>query len=430
MPEIQPFCGLRYNAAKFGPDISDQVAPPYDVLTATDKAELLSRSKYNIVAVDLPHVPPESAGPDDLYAAAAERLQDWLTRGVLAPEPAAAIYVYHQRYEHGGRQYTRKKFFARMRLEPFGMGTVFPHERTFGGPKEDRLKLMKATRCQLSAVFGLYGDPDNAVSALLDMGDRPAEVTASLGGVENLLWVVQDTAIIKAVQTQMTERAVYIADGHHRYGTALNYRDQLAAAAGELPADHPARFVLVGFCAMEDPGALILPTHRVLCDFGQASPAEVLDALREGVNLRPLSADVAKPDSLLATDSPDDLAVYVAVDGRIEAGTFTRRSVLDQLAPAQSAAWQQLDLAYIHRYLIDELITGKVMNGVAPRIHYVKLAADALQIARETDGIALLTKPCTMEQLRAVSHANDLMPQKSTFFYPKLATGLMINPLG
>lgn len=429
MPEIAPFPALRYDTNRFGRDQSVLVAPPYDVLSADDKADLLRHSDRNVVAVDLPHVPPESAGPDAVYLDAAKTLQVWKADGTLITEDKPAIYVYHQVYEHAGRTYTRKKFFARMRLEPFGTGTVFPHERTFGGPKEDRFKLMQATRCQLSAVFGLYSDPDNAVSRLLEPGTLEPEVTATMGGVENRMWVLRDAETIERLGREMAARSVYIADGHHRYGTALNYRDQLIAASGDLPMDHPARFVLVGLCAMEDPGALILPTHRVLSGFGGASPSAVVDAMREGVKLQPIDADPDRPESILPADSPFDMAVYIAAEGRVEAGTFTDRGILDRLAADRSAAWRQLDLAYIHRYLIDELVTRNVPGGADVRTNYVKLATDTIRIARETGGIALLTKACSMEQLRAVSHANDLMPQKSTFFYPKLATGLVINPL-
>lgn len=429
MPQIVPFRALRYNTDRFGRDTSKLIAPPYDVLTAADKADLLAQSDRNIVAVDLPHVPPESAGPDAVYAEAAVRLRQWIADGTMISDAKPAIYVYYQQYEYASRRYTRKKFFSRIRLEPFGTGTVFPHERTFGGPKEDRFKLMQATRCQMSAVFGLYSDPTNAVSNLLDPGSRQPDVTATLAGVENRLWLVTDAAIIDAAARLMANRSVYIADGHHRYGTALNYLKAMTDGCCELPPDHPARYVLIGLCAMEDPGALILPTHRVLSGFGSVSPAKVVDALRAGVNLKPVAADLDKPEGILPADSPYDLAVFIAAENRAEIGTFTDRSILDTLAADQTPPWRQLDLGYIHRYLIDELTTKTALGGEAPKIQYVKLAGETIRLARETNGIALLTKPCTMEQLRAVSHANDLMPQKSTFFYPKLATGLVVNPL-
>jgi uncharacterized protein (DUF1015 family) len=429
VPEIAPFRALRYDTREFTTDVSKVIAPPYDVLEAEDKAELLTKSDRNIVAVDLPHVPPKSAGPDSVYAQAAELFNRWKSDGVLALDPKPALYVYHQVYEHAGRFYTRKKFFARMRIEAFGAGTVFPHEQTFGGPKEDRFKLMRATRCQMSPIFGLYNDPENAISKLLEPGSRAPDMTAGLAGVTNRLWVLEDPAAIEKVCKAFSGRAVYIADGHHRYGTALNYRDTLIKEQGDLPMDHPARFVLVGLCAMEDRGCIILPTHRVVSGFGYLTIKDVLDILGQGMELTPLTADPADIEALLQPDSPYDVIVYAPAGGHMYMGTFTRRDLLAQLAPERSEAWRKLDLAYLHRYLIEELITARAMGGKEPTTHYFKVTKGALDEARQTGGIAFICKACTMEELRAVSHAGDLMPQKSTFFYPKLATGLVINPL-
>ena len=429
MPEIAAFCGLRYNADRFGQDWSNLVAPPYDVLDADDKAELLRRDDRNIVAVDLPHVPPKSAGPDEVYDQAADLLRQWRDEAGMNLDGQPAIYVYHQQYEHAGQAFTRRMFLSRMRLEPFGSGKVFPHEQTFGGPKEDRLKLMHATRCQLSPVFSLYSDPDNAVSGLLDPGDQPPDVTAELQGVVNRLWVVQDIERIGALCKQLADRAVYIADGHHRYGTALRYLDELTAA-GELPMDHPARFILVGLCAMEDPGCLILPTHRVISGLGDTSPSQILNALQPGLKTVAANPDLTDPAHVLPADSADDLAVYLAAGDRFYTGRFTQREILQTLAADQSQAWRELDLAYLHRYLIDELITKEALGGRAPAVQCVKALDQTIAIARETNGIAFICKPCTMADLRAVSEAGDLMPQKSTYFYPKLVTGLVVNPLG
>jgi uncharacterized protein (DUF1015 family) len=426
VPEISAFQALHYNSHRFTRDISALVAPPYDVLSAEDKAGLLRQNEHNIVAVDLPHVPPKTAGPDEVYARAAKLLQQWIADQALIADPQPAIYVYHQRYQHGGQTFTRKKFFARLRLEAFGTGSVFPHEQTFGGPKEDRLKLMQATRCQLSAVFGLYSDPSNSVSGLLAVEQQEPDLTAKMEDVHNYLWTVHDKAIIDAVASSLAHRAVYIADGHHRYGTALTYRDWLTAQTGPLTFEHPAQFVLVGFCAMEDPGCVILPTHRVLVGVGDQGSA-IRDSWSEGLRLTP-AADT-DPSKLITLNSPHDLAIYVAREDRYYTATFTNRQVLDSLAPERTAPWRKLDLAYLHQYLIDELVTRKVLSGAAPTIHYIKDAAEAIADARATNGIALLCKPCTMAELRAVSEAGDLMPQKSTYFYPKLATGFVINPL-
>ncbi|MEP0844271.1 MAG: DUF1015 domain-containing protein [Phycisphaerae bacterium] len=428
MPEIRPFRALRYNPERFGPDLSALIAPPYDVLDAKDKAALLAQDEHNIVAVDLPFLPPKSAGPDEVYAQAARRLNQWLHDGIVTREARPAVYVYHQHYEHAGRAYTRKMFFARMRLEEFGAGTVFPHERTFGGPKEDRLKLMQATRCQLSAVFGLYSDSGRAVSGLLDVGDHEPVATARMQGVTHRLWRVSNVESIEKLRAALAGKPVYIADGHHRYGTALTYR-KLLSDQGPLPPDHPADFVLVGFCAMEDPGCVILPTHRVVSGWRGMDATRVLDALRAGVDLRMADAQDAGPETWLPAGSSDDVAVYVAGLRQRYRGRFTRREVLDGLAAERKPAYRRLDLAYLHDYLLDELIARGLLGGTAPAVSYTHSADEAVRLAEDRGGIAFITRPCTMQQLREVSEAGELMPQKSTFFYPKLATGLVMNPL-
>jgi uncharacterized protein (DUF1015 family) len=185
MLDVRPFAAIRYDARRLGGDLSKLVAPPYDVLDESDRAELLSREEHNIVAIDLPHVPPKSAGPPEVYERSAKLLERWLSERVLVREAKPALYIYHQTFEHEGRKYTRKKFIARLRLASFSEGVILPHERTFGGPKEDRLALMKATRCNLSPIFGLYSDPQNEVAASFS-GEiaRPPDFCAQLDDVE------------------------------------------------------------------------------------------------------------------------------------------------------------------------------------------------------------------------------------------------------
>jgi len=425
VPQIFPFQGLRYNPEQFSKDCSNLIAPPYDVLGPHDKLKLRAGHDQNIVTVDLPHVPPDSAGPDSAYEQAGQTLNQWRREGTLILENQPAVYVYYQDYSFGGQAYTRKMFVARMHLEPCGTGSVFAHEQTFGGPKEDRLKLMQATGCQLSPVFALYSDPDQAVSRLLDVADREPDLSAQMEGVENRMWVVKDDSLIDALCSKMASHPVYLADGHHRYSTALTYRDAL----GSLPVDHPAQCVVVGFCAMEDPGALIRPTHRVLSQFGDVTPGRIVEMLETGLKMTSTAPTRSDPEKLLTEVAKDDLAIYSAPYDRLCTAQFTNRAVIDHLAPEKSAAWRALDVAYVHRYLIEELVSKKVMGGAQPRIDYFKTAKAAIQAARERHGIALLCRPCTMAQLRAVSQAGDLMPQKTTYFYPKLATGLVLNPL-
>jgi len=424
MLEVRAFRALRFDFNRFDGDLSSLIAPPYDVLDENDKRSLLSRSDRNIVAIDLPHLPPQSAGPPERYEAAGRTLRNWRADGTLIRDPDPALYVCHQSFAYAGRSFTRRMFIACLRLEAFDRGIILPHERTFGGPKEDRLALMKATRCQLSPIFGLYSDSADRVGAVLGevIGRRP-DANATLDGVENRLWSVTDSRVIDAVTGAMREKKVYIADGHHRYGTALMYRDWLRnqdRSNRPLPDEHPAHFVMFVLASMDDPGCLILPYYRTIAGIDLDT---LLQAWSEGVEM---IAWGPQPGT-------GDLTLHDGVSGREVVVRFTRRDVLRELEPKQVAPWYGLDYAYLHRYLIDELLTAAPSRvdtaSAAPKIHYLKSPEEAKRVAREQRGVALLVKATPMAHLKAVSEAGGLMPQKSTYFHPKLATGMTMYSL-
>lgn len=416
MLEVAPFAAIRYSPAQFGGDLSDVVAPPYDVLDRAAKDKLLTRNPQNIVAVDLPHIPPKSRGPNHCYDESKRLLDAWLTDGVLVRERQPALYVYHQRFEHAGRGFTRRMFIVRVRLRPFEDGVILPHERTFGGPKEDRLALMEATRCNLSPVFALYADPaDHVGAALASARSGPPDALATMDGVENELWVVTEPETIERVQSIMADNHLYIADGHHRYTTAMTYRERVASEQTDpLPSDHPANFTMMVLACMDDPGCLILPYHRAIAG---VEFSELMSCWAEGT----------KP----ATDDDADLIVHDGRSGQATPLHYSVRHKLKELEPEQCDPWYDLDAAYLHRYLIDELLVAK--GGMEPDIRYATSEANAIAIARDETGVgpgvALLTRATPMQHLRRVSEAGGLMPQKSTYFHPKLATGLTINPL-
>jgi uncharacterized protein (DUF1015 family) len=411
MPEIAPFSAIRFNEESTGRDLSALLAPPYDVLDQAAKDQLLAQNEHNIVSVDLPHVPPTDQGPDEVYARAAKRLEDGLAGGVFRREGQPALYVYHQEFEHKERAYTRKMFIARCRLTPFPDGIVLPHELTFDGPKADRLALMKATHCNLSAILSLYPDPQNQIGKAVAsiIGARPT-VHGRVGDVENRMWSVTDEDVIEEMVATMADKRVYIADGHHRYETALLYRACAEKENGRsLPNDHPANFVMMVFASMDDPGCLILPYCRALPGI---SLDEVVDAWKTATEA--CAADAA--DIVLQDGAGKQIPLR-----------YSDRAKLRKLEPDQCDPWYDLDAAYLHRYLLDDLLTGKV--GHAPDIRYVKSAERAIETAKSDSGVALLVNATPMAHLRAVSEAGGLMPQKSTFFHPKIATGLTINPL-
>lgn len=429
MSAIRPLRAIRYATRPGKADLSAKLAPPYDVLDEAGKQRLLNGDPDNFVGVDLPVVPAKAAGPAAVYAAAAARLQGWLDSRVMLREQAPALYVYHQTYTHAGVRYVRKKFFARLRAEPFGTGSVFPHERTFGGPKEDRLALTKATEANLSPIFGLYEDGANEVSRMLEAA-LPGEpvATGTLEGVAGALWAVTDKAVIERCTKLLAPRPIYIADGHHRYGTALLYRDWLVQEQGPLPDEHPANYVLCVFCAMEDPGLLILPTHRVLSQNVAAVFAR--PEVASQVQCTPL--DVAGGDAAvqaLSRFGPQAVALFDGTRGRYLAVQPKAVALLDSLEPSHSLAWRRLALAFLHAYLIDRVVRPQLCGGEEPKIQYIKDAGEAVSTAQAARGSAFLMQATTMKELRDVCSAGDLMPQKSTFFYPKLASGLVVNPL-
>lgn len=411
MLEVAPFQGIRFTPTA-GNDISTRLAPPYDVLDAADKERLLTRDARNIVAIDLPHVPPKDLGPPEVYERSRKLMNDWLNDGTLARDAKPSLYLYHQKFQHAGKSYVRKMFIARLRLREFSEGVILPHEQTFGGPKEDRLALMKATQCNLSPIFGLYRDPQDAVGReFATLASQHPTAQGTLDGVENLLWIASDAGLIQKVASSMSDKKVYIADGHHRYGTALMYREHVKAnLASKWTDQHAANYVMFVLASMDDPGCLILPYHRVLLHIDLAT---LVNAWGPGT----AASDAASAD----------IRLVEGATGKEQFLRFTDRAKLAMLEPKEVTPWRELDAAYLHRYLLKELLTSKTNSE--PKIAYVKSEQDALTTARSEKGVALLLNATPMAHLRAVSDAGGLMPQKSTYFHPKLATGMTINSL-
>ncbi len=268
MPDVSPFRAVRYDVARVG-TLSDVVAPPYDVIDSALQDRLYEASPYNVIRLELNRAEPSDLGMDERYQRAARLLREWLRSGTLRQDDHVALYVYHQTFDVEGQSHTRKGFLARVRLEPIGQGKIYPHEQTLAGPKADRLALYHATGFNLSPVFGLYPDPEEQVQRVIEnaMRDRTPLVATDHLGVENRLWIVEDQETHTAVTGLMAAKPVFIADGHHRYETALKYRDEIEAAGQSLGHDDPSQFCLMMFVGMSDPGLLILPTHRLVSGY-------------------------------------------------------------------------------------------------------------------------------------------------------------------
>src|SRR5450432_2183177 len=260
---IRPFSGIHY-AIRPDLEISRLIAPPFDVLDDKSKAALQAKHPNNIVTIDLPFTPPKSVGPDAVYEKANTTLQAWLSSGVLVRDRRPAFYPYSQTFQHNGKTFHRHGFFCTVKIEPFGPHIV-PHEKTYKGAIEDRLKLMRATNAQLSPIFGLFSDPRSEVTKLLYKDAGKPMLDGTIDGVRSQLWSVIDADVENEVIRSIGAKHIYIADGHHRYTTALEYK-RLAeeAAGGPLPPAHPANYCMFVLVSLQDDGLLILPTHRLI----------------------------------------------------------------------------------------------------------------------------------------------------------------------
>jgi uncharacterized protein (DUF1015 family) len=435
MAHIRSFSAIHYNKTRF-PDMSAVIAPPFDVLDQAQKTALQARHPNNIVNVDLPHIPPKAAGPAEVYERSDVTLRSWLDAGILVRERRTAFYPYMQTYDHAGRKVHRRGFFALVRLSPFGQGEVVPHEKTYKGAIEDRFALMRATQAQLSPIFGLFNDRGNEVTKLLYAELSRPDFSGMLDGVKHDLWKLSDPDLENQVSDLMTTHPVYIADGHHRYTTALAYQQEMIRQNGghPLPPNHPANYCMFVLVSMNDDGLLVWPTHRLIGGLEGFDVAAFAQAIAPNFTITeaPVGPDRLPEyvDQVLPRAGVHTFGLYDGRAKKLYQLKLVNRDVLKPLEPTHSDAWRSLDVAILQRYLIEEVLQPKFAGGRELTKAYVSYAD---QVVPNTDGvknqIALIVQPTPIHALEQLGAHNEVMPQKSTYFYPKLATGLLINPL-
>ncbi|MBX3413842.1 MAG: DUF1015 domain-containing protein [Pirellulales bacterium] len=434
MPDIQAFRGIRYDLGHVG-SLADVVAPPYDVIDAEFQDQLYDKHPANVIRLELNREEPGDDEKSNRYTRAGRFFKNWQSEGVLFTEPDPAIYVYHQEFTYKGETHNRRGFIARVRLERFGEGKIFPHEETMSGPKQDRLLLTRACRANLSPVFGLFPDPENEAQELLERataGKTPLVATDHLGVIHRL-WPVTDPAVITAVNKVLGPKPTFIADGHHRYETACNYRDERAAeAGGSLPSDHAANFVLMTCIGMSDPGMLVLPTHRLFRGLPELDSAALVKTLGDCFTTRLVGegADLADTvwNEIENEGAQGTIGFFTRQDERWTIARVTdegQRRMAD-LAQEHSPEWCDLGVALLHRLVIENLLDAKEL----PKPRYVHLVEEVVEgLDSDEFPLAALIMPATLEHIRAVSEHQERMPAKSTYFYPKLLSGLVFNPL-
>jgi len=420
MADVKPLRALHYDPAKVG-SLQAVVAPPYDVIDPEQRAALAARSPYNVVGIDLPEAETEGGDP---YAHAGDLLTQWQTDGAVVRDDEEAIWALVQDYTGpDGGAHTRRGLFARVRVEDYGPGRIRPHERTHPGPREDRLRLTRATKTNLSPIFSLYSDPEGAAWGAVEAatGRAPFGEATDDDGTRNRLWRVADPVAIASVQDTLKDAELLIADGHHRYETARVYADEVG---GE--GEH--RYVLMCLVALEDPGLTVFPTHRLIRDTTSHTQEALATAARESFDVTPIEhADLRPPDG----DGPLAMGYIDAHFKRAFRLTLKDQAIADRALEDYPEAYRHLDTAVLEALLLkgplaltDDDIDH--MRGLG----YARSDEEALELVLSAAyDAAFFLRSTPVSQVQEIAAAGINMPPKTTYFYPKVPTGLVFNPL-
>jgi uncharacterized protein (DUF1015 family) len=446
MALIAPFRAFRYNPKKIE-RIEDVLTPPYDIISAGDGEKLRQKNPYSMINLDLRNTSQDEDADAGRYQQARASLRAWQEEEVLVRDAQAGIYLYSIDYVRpGGQRLTRKGIVCLVGLEEFSKGVVRPHEKTFAGVIQERLKLMEHCQAQFSKVFSLYTDPQQEVISTLEQAQEPAALMEVQDGNGNLhrLWQVTDPVALARVQAFLRDKPVYIADGHHRYTTALEHRRRTLAAQPDLPAEHPSNFIMMYLCGSGDPGLSVLPTHRLvrwpdrLCadDLVQkmTSPPLHLEEIKEGRRKQQITALLQRMDEGQASGLPL-FGIYHPGEDRAFLLAVQDQSLLTHPALAEKpAVLRNLDVVILSEVLLESCLG--LRPDQAKCISYLSDIDEALELAVqasvEEDGttpILFLLNATKAEQVLKVADSGEIMPHKSTFFYPKILTGLLINTL-
>ncbi len=432
MIHIAPFKGVFYNQKKVR-DLAKVIAPPYDVISKEDQDRLYKRSPYNFVRLDLSQEP-------DLYTAVPQLLETWTNEGVFEQDAAPAIYFMTQRFTlKSGEQKERQGFFALLELEDLSAGNIRPHEKTLDAPKEDRLKLMLACNAQLSPIFALYSEPKKTINKMLAMHLEDAEpfieVKQDSGG-ECRLWRVTDMELIRRVQKEMAEQLLLIADGHHRYEATLNYRDRLRAQREPGAGREAYNFIMTYFANVNDENVVILPTHRLVRGYEPKPFLQLEEALQNYFYLEQYpKTPEGKEWFLKALRSGGKKKRLIGAsfkrDPRYLILRLKSKRIMQRLVKDLSPLLQELDVTALHALLLEHVL------GLAPEkqvsgetIRYSHDEESVLQeLEKEDFQAAFILNAPKAEDILAIAGKGEKMPQKSTYFYPKLSSGLILNKI-
>lgn len=432
MAEVRPLRALRYTTAQVG-DLSQVIAPPYDIISPEAQARYYARNPYNVIRLEFGKEEPGDDSLNNVYTRAAATLSEWRLQGILHQEESASYYLYQQIFSHGGQRLTRTSLLARVRLEAWEARVVLPHEHTLAKAKDDRLRLYRACATNLSPIMSLYRDPQGRMRRLLaSYAAQPQVHISDEAGEEHLLQPISDPQQIALIQDFFAERQLYIADGHHRYETGLAYRNELLEQRRELHPEDAANFTLMALIDVDDPGMLVLPTHRLLFNLSsEALQALTPERLSSYFSVQSLDDEPAAAlPTRLAQAGEQGPSLIVKTAQQTLLLTLNEAGSQRMEQSGRSEAWNQLDVAITQAIILEELVGLTAQDMTAGTyLRYTHDSDEALAAVPDSAQAALFLNFTPLQQVCAVAEADDRMPQKSTYIYPKLITGLLMNPL-
>jgi uncharacterized protein (DUF1015 family) len=435
MADVQPLQGIRYNV-EASVNLAQIITPPYDVISEEAQVKYYARNPHNIIRLELGMDEPGDTSLNNRYTRAAATFAEWRVNSILQQETTPCYYLYQQIFTYNSQAYTRSSLLARVHLEPWSTRNILPHEHTLAKPKDDRLKLLRACATNFSPIMSLYDDPQGRMRSLLSSyaGTAEVQITDEANEVHRLHPITHENDIA-LIQNFFAERQLYIADGHHRYETALNYREEVRAMHRKLDPKDAANFVLMALTDIDDPGLLVLPTHRLLFGLQQDALKKLTSQhLAKYFTVYELEGAEASRDAILGR-----LEQMGASQSSFVLNTSQKTWLLSLNAAGKermkesghSGAWNELDVAVAHTLILEDILGLKTEDMIAEtHIQYTRdeqKAFDSVQTGKAQ--ASLILNATQVRQICDVAIANDRMPQKSTYFYPKLVTGLVMNPL-
>ncbi len=424
MADIKGFKGMRYNTTKGG-DLNSLVCPPYDIISDKQREDYIQNNEYNIIRLELPK------GDDNRYKEAGYLLNNWMNDGILAKDTEDTIYVYEMEFGANCQHKKLKGFVSLVKLVEFSEGIVLPHEETLSKAKADRFNLMSETFCNFSQIYSLYMDEDKSVYSMVDAASKgaPDMSVTDPDGTIHRMWCVTDNDILAKVTAAFADKKLYIADGHHRYETALNFHKHLVAK-GEAVAGDLSGYIAMMLVNIENDGLVVFPTHRIVRDLPSFSLDTILDGCKPYFDIAKAPDQTRMQASLkeLYDDGKKAFALY-AGGGNCYVMTLQDEMAVKKLLPEMSDAYCGLDVSILHN-LVLERIFGIDKENMANQINltYTRSLDEALEaVDMNNANCSFILNPTKVTEIRDVALASEKMPQKSTYFYPKLITGLVMN---